>query len=122
MKKPVAQHAAGECVGPVTFVLVKVAAQRSFVCERGGDELGQHGEVCGAVGTSSQRVEGVVASSPHGALIRNQVWRSVLIRKHRRACFSFLRLQQHTTLVMPLCNQVMQRNLLKCMKTHRLFP
>lgn len=69
----------------VTFVRVKVAAQRGFVSEGGGDERGQHGEVCGAVGTSRQRVEGVVPRSPHGALVRHQVWGGVLISEHARA-------------------------------------
>lgn len=67
---------------PRTLVLVEVAAERRFVCERRGDELSQHGEVCGAVGTSCQRVEGVVASAPHGALIWHQVLRSLLIGKN----------------------------------------
>lgn len=68
----------------LTFVLEEVAGGGRFVCERSGDKLGQHGEVCGAVGTSGQRVEGVVASPPHGALIGHQVRRSLLISGHRQ--------------------------------------
>jgi len=64
-----------------TWVLEKVAVEGSFVSERRGDELGQHGEVCGAVGTRRQRVERVEASSPHRALVRNQIRGRVLIQE-----------------------------------------
>lgn len=61
--------------GSRTLVLEEVG----FVSEGSGDKLGQHGEVCGVVGTSSRRVEWVVASSPHGALIRHQLSGRVLM-------------------------------------------
>lgn len=61
-----------------TFILEEVAAVRRLACERCGHKLGQHGEVGGAVGTGCQGVEGVVASPPHGALVRHQVRRRLL--------------------------------------------
>lgn len=61
-----------------TLVLVRVAEERSFPREGGGDELGRHGEVRGAVGAGVQRVEGIVTSSPHGVLIWHQLRGSLL--------------------------------------------
>lgn len=60
-------------MAPLTSVLEEVAADKGFASEWRGDELSQHGEVCGAVGTGGERVERVVASSPHGALIWDQI-------------------------------------------------
>lgn len=55
-----------------TFSQEEAAAERRFVSERRGDELGQRGEVGGAVGTGGQRV---VARAPHGALVWDQLRR-----------------------------------------------
>lgn len=96
----------------VTLVLVK---ERRLVCERCGDELSRHGEVWRAVGTRSQRVEGVVASSPHGALIRHQV-RSVLLTE-QSTCDIFVTL----FVLFPLLSKKMYLSFLCSSYVYKVF-